>query len=67
MNPEGSQLKLIDNATHQVTPLTYMVRNWDLNVVLNVYYGVDDIDINFRVDNYYWSGDGQSTSGYTFR
>ena len=67
VNPEGSQLKLIDNETHQVTPLTYMVRNWDLNVVLNVYYGVDDIDINFRVDNYYWSGDGQSTSGYTFR
>ena len=67
INPEGSRLKLIDNETHQVTPLTYMARNWNLDVVLNIYYGVDDVEINFRVENKYWSGSDQSTSEYTFR
>ena len=66
VHPVGTQLKLIDNETHQVTPLTYIARNWDLNVVLNVYYGVKDVDLTFEVDNSHWSENHSSTSHHLF-
>ena len=65
VDPDGSVMKLIDNETSQVTRLTQMVRNQELNVVLNVYRGVVSGDFDFYVDNVYWTN--PSESGHVFQ
>jgi len=51
----GSQMRLIDNQTAQVSDLSYMRRNQELNVVMNVYYQENERDFTFTVDNAYWT------------
>jgi len=52
---KGSNLRLIDNSTAQVTPLRQMLRNQELNVVLNVYYQQEARAVSFEIDNTYWT------------
>lgn len=67
VDPDGTVLKLIDNKTNQVSRLTQMVRNQELNVVINVYYSVEIGDFDFKVENAYWSGgEHEHESGHTF-
>lgn len=54
-NPQGSALRLIDNETAQVTPLTCMLRNQELNVVMNIYYGEMERAFDFELDNAWWT------------
>ena len=55
VNPLGSALRLIDNETAQVTPLSCMLRNQELNVVMNVYYGELERSFEFELDNAWWT------------
>jgi hypothetical protein len=55
----GAGLKVVDNVTSQVSPLSYMRRNQELNVVLNVFYQQEYKHVNFVVDNAWW------TTGHT--
>ena len=64
-HPLGSKMLLIDNQTSQVSTLSRMVRNQEINVVLNVYYGVTDGILSFEVSNDYWNDQG-STSSHSF-
>ncbi len=55
VDARGSTLRLIDNETAQVTPLTYMRRNQELNVVMNIYFQQEEHKFDFVVDNAYWT------------
>lgn len=45
----GALLRTIDSETSQVTPITYIRRNQDLTVVLNVYHEVTSANFNIEV------------------
>lgn len=51
----GSLLKAIDPNTHQVTPITYMRRNQEYTVALNIYKEVATGELSVTVDNSEWS------------
>lgn len=55
VNPLGSAMRLVDNETAQVTPLTCMLRNQELNVVMNVYFEKVSRTFDFEVENAYWT------------
>lgn len=62
----GALMKQINNETSQVSRLTYLRRNEDVNVEVNVYYKiVEDGSVQLLVDNEYWEGNGhESTHTY---
>lgn len=62
----GGKLKRILSDNNKEVPLTYMARNEDINVVINVYYADQDGSIDFEVDNAHWDDDGKTTSFHTF-
>ena len=51
---KGGPLKRILKDNNKEVPLTYMVRNEEINVVLNVYYSDQEGTLNFTVDNSTW-------------
>ena len=55
LTEEGSRLKIIDNETAQVSLLDCMLRNQELNIIVNAYYNAAEGIFNFDVDNSYWS------------
>ena len=55
----GGKLKRILKENNKEVPLTYMARNEEINVVLNVYYSDQTGELNFVVDNSTW---GTATS-----
>ena len=57
----GATLRLIDNQTARVTELTHMLRNQELNIVMNVYYEESEHQFSFCVDNVYWTEGHQSS------
>ena len=62
----GGKLKRIVKKTHKEVPLTYMTRNEDINVIINVYYADQEGEITFVVDNSTWTDDAATTSSHTF-
>lgn len=60
----GGKLKRILKENNKEVPLTYMARNEEINVVLNVYYSDQTGELNFVVDNSTWST--ATTSEHTF-
>lgn len=67
VRPKGSVLKFIDNETAQVKPLACMLRNQELNVVLNVYYEEHSRSFNFEVENTYWSDENAHKPSHEFK
>ena len=60
----GGKMKRILKDNNKEVPLTYMARNEEINVVLNVYYSDQTGELNFVVDNSTWST--ATTSEHTF-
>lgn len=60
----GGMLKRILKENNKEVPLTYMARNEEINVIINVYYSDQTGEINFQVDNSTWST--ATTSSHTF-
>lgn len=60
----GGRMKRILKENNKEVPLTYMARNEEINVILNVYYSDTAGEINFVVDNSTWST--PTTSSHTF-
>ena len=60
----GGSLKRILKDNNKEVPLSYMARNEEINVVLNVYYSDQTGELNFVVDNSTWST--ATTSTHTF-
>lgn len=60
----GGKLKRILKENNKEVPLTYMARNEEINVVINVYYSDQTAKLNFVVDNSTWST--ATTSTHTF-
>lgn len=62
----GVPLKRILKENNKEVPLTYMARNEDINIVINVFYADQEGSIDFRVDNTTWADDYSTTSSHTF-
>lgn len=60
----GGLMKRILKDNNKEVPLTYMARNEEINVILNVYYSDTEGTINFTVDNSTWKT--PTTSSHTF-
>lgn len=65
--PLGSDLRIIDNETSQVKRITYMRRNQELNVVMNVYFEEFDRQFRFEVENTYWSEEAAHDMYHLFK
>ena len=66
-NRDGSSLKFIDEQTSKVTPVTFIQRNLDITVKMNIYYKAGKHDISFEVDNSYWGDTNGHTSSHDYR
>lgn len=62
----GGLLKRILKHNNKEVPLTYMARNEEINVVLNVYYADQTGEITFSVDNSHWTDANATEAGHTF-
>ena len=62
----GGLLKRLLKENNKEVPLTYMARNEEINVVINVYYADQSGEITFTVDNTHWTEAGATTSTHTF-
>ena len=62
----GGLLKRILKDNNKEVALTYMARNEEINVVLNVYYADQTGEITFSVDNSHWTDANATTAGHTF-
>lgn len=60
----GGPLKRILKANNKEVPLTYMARNEEINVIINVYYSDKTGLLQFVVDNSTWGT--ATTSSHTF-
>lgn len=61
-----SPLKRILKENNKEVPLTYMARNEDINIVINVFYADQEGSITFLVDNSTWDDEHSTTSDHTF-
>ena len=62
----GGRMKRLLTGSNKEVDLTYMKRNEDLNVVINVYYADTEGTVNFRVDNSNWTEAGATMPTHTF-
>lgn len=62
----GTKLKRILKENNKEVPLTYMARNEEINVILNVFYADQEGSLEFVVDNSTWTNDGATTVSHTF-
>lgn len=60
----GGSLKRILKESNKEVPLTYMTRNEDIKLVINVFYADQEGTLNFDVDNSTWTT--PSESSHTF-
>lgn len=60
----GGPMKRILKENNKEVPLTYMARNEEINVIINVYYSDKSGELNFVVDNSTWKT--ATTSTHTF-
>ncbi len=60
----GGLMRRILKENNKEVPLTYMARNEEINVVINVYYSDQTAELNFVVDNSTWKA--ATTSTHTF-
>lgn len=61
---DGASLKRILKESHKEVPLTFMTRNEDIKLVINVFYADQEATLNFDVDNSTWAT--ASESSHTF-
>lgn len=60
----GGLMKRILKENNKSVPLTYMARNEEINVIINVYYAAQAGVLDFEVDNSTW--ETPTTSSHTF-
>ncbi len=61
----GGKMKRILKENNKEVPLTYMARNEEINVIINVYYSDKSGELDFVVDNSTWKT--ATTSTHTFK
>lgn len=62
----GHPLKRILKENNKEVPLTYMARNEEINVIINVFYSNLEGELVFEVDNSHWTDENATTSTHTF-
>ena len=62
----GAALKRILKDNNKEVPLTYMARNEEINVILNVFYSDQEGSLVFEVNNDYWTDGSATESNHTF-
>ena len=63
----GGLLKRILKDNNKEVPLTYMSRNEDINVVINVFYAEQNGELSFKVDNTDWTDSGVTQPEHIFK
>ena len=63
---EGVLINYVDKTTHKTKPVTYMARNHEYNMTINVEYVEFETQFNFRVDNTWWTDTGGHASSHIF-
>ena len=64
--PLGHPLKRILKENNKEVPLTYMSRNEEINVIINVFYSNQQGTLEFVVDNSHWTQENATISSHTF-
>lgn len=62
----GHPLKRILRENNKEVPLTYMARNEEINVIINVFYSNQEGSLEFVVDNSHWTAENATVSEHTF-
>ena len=62
----GGIMRRILKQNNKEVPLTYMARNEEINVVINVFYADQEGELQFVVDNSHWTDDAATISEHTF-
>ena len=60
----GGMLKRILKESHKEVPLTYMSRNEDIKLVINVFFADQEATLNFDVDNSTWETMTESSHAF---
>ena len=63
---EGVQIKYVEKGTNLTKPVTYLARNHEYNMYINVEYVDFETQFEFRVENTWWTDTGGHTSSHTF-
>lgn len=63
---DGVPISYLEKGTNKTKPLTYMSRNQDFNLDINVYYVEFETQFEFRVENTWWTDAGGHTSEHYF-
>lgn len=61
---DGAPLKRILKESNKEVPLTYMTRNEDIRLVINVFYADQEATLNFDVDNSTWITPSESSHSF---
>jgi len=62
----GVDIKYVEKGTNKTKPVTYMARNHEYNMDINVYYVDFETQFDFRVENTWWTDAGGHTSSHIF-
>lgn len=62
----GHPLKRILKENNKEVPLTYMARNEEINVIINVFYSNQEGNLSFVVDNSHWTAENATVAEHTF-
>ena len=59
-------IKYVEKGTNKTKPVTYLARNHEYNMDINVYYVDFETQFEFRVENTWWTDTGGHTSSHIF-
>lgn len=62
----GHPLNRILKENNKEVPLTYMARNEEINVIINVFYSNQEGNLSFVVDNSHWTAENATVAEHTF-
>lgn len=62
----GVDIKYVEKGTNKTKPVTYLARNHEYNMDINVYYVDFETQFEFRVENTWWTDTGGHTSSHIF-
>ena len=65
-HPIGATINYVEKGTNKTKPVTYMARNHEYNISIDVYFVEFETQFDFVVDNSFWTDDKGHSSGHIF-
>ena len=63
---DGAQISYLEKGTNKTRPVTYLARNHEYSMDINVYYVDFETQFEFRVENTWWTDSGGHTGVHIF-